>query len=416
MNSYANDFYSGDDVTVRVAHVVPSLALSQGGLRTAVLEIARGTGVAGVQSRIITTHLSGETTGAVDLPAPSLGVRSYKASSPLRLRNSWPMISRLRQDIADVDVVHIHGLYSLPAIYATLAARAERKPWIIQPHGMLESEQAEQGLKLAKRIFRTVAVPLMIDSAFSIVATSAREEREIRIMCDGADMVEVLPLGVSRNTTRNRGFSVRERESMTRWMSAPQEKRFLFLGRYTKKKNPHLLLSAWRDSKAFLESAQLLIAGNDDDLTSSQLELRIMELGIQDSVTLVGPLYGEDKFAAFQNAGVFVLPSARENFGFTVAEAIQAGCSVITTSGVDSADVVSKYGTGEVLTSLDVHLLADAIRRRVHSRALVTLERNASIDAAREFDWQAKVKGYLSCYVRAAGKIPVRRGAEADDS
>ena len=42
-----------------------------------------------------------------------------------------------------------------------------------------------------------------------------------------------------------------------------------------------------------------------------------------------GPLYGDDKAAALQEAEVFVLPSLNENFGVAAAEAMACGTPVI---------------------------------------------------------------------------------------
>ena len=44
-----------------------------------------------------------------------------------------------------------------------------------------------------------------------------------------------------------------------------------------------------------------------------------------------GPIFGDDKWAAYRDADVFVLPSRNENFGNTAAEAVAAGTPVIVT-------------------------------------------------------------------------------------
>ena len=47
--------------------------------------------------------------------------------------------------------------------------------------------------------------------------------------------------------------------------------------------------------------------------------------------TLIGPVFGAAKWAAYRDADVFVLPSQNENFGNTAAEAVAAGTPVIVT-------------------------------------------------------------------------------------
>ncbi|NNE82716.1 MAG: glycosyltransferase, partial [Alphaproteobacteria bacterium] len=62
------------------------------------------------------------------------------------------------------------------------------------------------------------------------------------------------------------------------------------------------------------------------------------ELKLQ-RVEFSGPLYGEDKWRAYQEADLYVLPSHSENFGMTVAEALAAGTPVITTRGAPWAEL-----------------------------------------------------------------------------
>jgi len=52
---------------------------------------------------------------------------------------------------------------------------------------------------------------------------------------------------------------------------------------------------------------------------------------VASSVSLCGPLFNGEKWAAYRDADVFVLPSQNENFGNAAAEAAAAGTPVITT-------------------------------------------------------------------------------------
>ena len=65
----------------------------------------------------------------------------------------------------------------------------------------------------------------------------------------------------------------------------------------------------------------------------SVVQQKIVELGLEDQVEVVGPLFGEAKDAAYRDADLFVLPSYSENFGIVVAEALSYGVPVLTTTG-----------------------------------------------------------------------------------
>ena len=50
-------------------------------------------------------------------------------------------------------------------------------------------------------------------------------------------------------------------------------------------------------------------------------------------VTFDGPLYGDEKVAAYRHADLFVLPTHSENFGMVVAEALAQECPAIVSHG-----------------------------------------------------------------------------------
>ena len=77
----------------------------------------------------------------------------------------------------------------------------------------------------------------------------------------------------------------------------------------------------------------MIIAGNDDSNHLPVVQQKIVELGLEDQVEVVGALFGEAKDAAYRDADLFVLPSYSENFGIVVAEALSYGVPVLTTTG-----------------------------------------------------------------------------------
>jgi poly(glycerol-phosphate) alpha-glucosyltransferase len=65
----------------------------------------------------------------------------------------------------------------------------------------------------------------------------------------------------------------------------------------------------------------LVIAGEDEDRHELVLRRMIVELGIEDSVLLPGPLFNEKKASALEGAEAFVLPSFSEGLPNAVLEA-----------------------------------------------------------------------------------------------
>jgi glycosyltransferase involved in cell wall biosynthesis len=63
----------------------------------------------------------------------------------------------------------------------------------------------------------------------------------------------------------------------------------------------------------------------------AEVEKRIIERGLEASVTILGPVYGKRKVELFRNATLLLLPSYIENFPVSVIEAAAAGLPVVAT-------------------------------------------------------------------------------------
>jgi len=77
---------------------------------------------------------------------------------------------------------------------------------------------------------------------------------------------------------------------------------------------------------------KMVIAGPDNGGYLPKMKKLAGDLRLQ-RVRFIGPVYGEEKTAAYQQADLFVLPTYSENFGMSVAEALAAGTPAIVTRG-----------------------------------------------------------------------------------
>ena len=113
---------------------------------------------------------------------------------------------------------------------------------------------------------------------------------------------------------------------------APGIKTLLYVGRLHAKKGLPNLMGAWRRLDPELRKEwRLVIAGWDDG--GHQLALRRLAstLRIEATVTFPGPLFGEEKKAAFHHCDGFVLPSLSEGLPIAALEAWACGKPVLMT-------------------------------------------------------------------------------------
>jgi glycosyltransferase involved in cell wall biosynthesis len=109
-------------------------------------------------------------------------------------------------------------------------------------------------------------------------------------------------------------------------------KTILSLGRVHPKKALDVLVRAWVTLEHRYPDWQVRIVGPGEGGHDDDLRRLAISLGVE-RLTIEGPLYGQDKAAAYRDAEVFVLPTRNENFGIVVAEALAAEVPVIATKG-----------------------------------------------------------------------------------
>ncbi len=225
------------------------------------------------------------------------------------------------------DLFHGHGIWHPSVHQMAVVANYRSKPYIISPRGMLEPWSLRQ-----KHLKKQVALLLYqhkdLAGAACLHATAPMEAANLRAL-GLHNPIAVIPNGIPLEE-----FPLKDSR-------APVGKRqLLFLSRLHPKKGLELLLQAWAGLPQNMAKAwELRIAGNGEETYVKQLQRVAAALGCGETVTFMGPLYGEAKVNAYQEASLFVLPTYSENFGIVVAEALACGTPVITTRGAPWEDL-----------------------------------------------------------------------------
>lgn len=129
----------------------------------------------------------------------------------------------------------------------------------------------------------------------------------------------------------------------------------LYLGRVHVKKGINFLIEAVAQLKEELQGYTVTIAGPGDDAYIKELKQLAANMGVDEMVQFVGPVYASNKWPLYRNADLFVLPTWSENFGIVVAEALASGTPVITTVGTPWSELEGRSNDNASTSSAQAH-------------------------------------------------------------
>ena len=243
------------------------------------------------------------------------------------------VISALRKNINDFNIIHLHGFRNFQNVFCNYYAKEHNIPYVLQAHGDLP--YANQKILIKKVIDSIIGYRLLHDAS-KVIALNKTEadqykkmgvsENKIEIVSNGIDLLEY-ECPPERGQFRNK------------YHISNNEKIILYLGRIHKTKGIDLLVEAYSDLVKDIKESRLVIVGPDDGHLS-ELKNQTTELGIEDKVLFTGPLFNRDKLTAYVDADVFVTPKF-SGLPVTFIEACACGLPIITTTEGDDIDWIN---------------------------------------------------------------------------
>ena len=351
----------------------------------------------GVEKRISGTPRAGAfKRSAFGWVGEDRGVEAIYLPTWLRYRaTSWnPGIGRfLRARLSEFDVAHIFGLYDLLGPAVAKACRKRKLPYVVEPIGMFVPIVRNV---LLKRLYHSFYGKELLAGAARVIATSEQEVRELSEGGIAKEKIELRRNGVMKPER------VPERGTFRRAKKIPADALLiLFLGRLSGKKSPELLLKSFAALPEQMNGQKVLLvyAGPDEQGMEGRLRSAAKELRITERVHFTGPIFGEEKWAAYRDADVFVLPSVNENFGNAAAEAAAVGTPVIVTENcgiaplLKEAGVIIRHDKGELTQALMTLFQDGTLRAQLSAAAKI---------AASEIGWEEPVEMIEMLYRKLA--------------
>lgn len=321
------------------------------------------------------------------------GVQSVYLPTWFRYRAaSWnPAVARFcRARLKEFEIVHIFGLYDLLGLAVARNCRKQKVPYVVEPIGMFVPIVRNI---LMKRMYHRVSGKEMLDGAAGIIATS---EQEVEELAGGGIPLTKIVL------RRNGVMTPRELPPPGEFrvkQGIPREALLvLFLGRLSSKKSPDLLLQAFARIPERIggRDVWLAFAGPDEAGMQGRLKELARQRGVQKRVIFSGAAFGEEKWSAYRDADVFVLPSQNENFGNTAVEAAACGTPVVVTENCGVAALLA--GIAGIVVPHETEAVARAVEQILGDSKLSERLSEGGKQAARKLGWDEPVSEMEKLY------------------
>jgi glycosyltransferase involved in cell wall biosynthesis len=375
---------AGSPQAPAVVHVTEDMAPLAGGVPAVVRQLSRRLAAGG--ARVGVVHASGD---ARDLQ-PQV---QTLACPPQGLRRAWShgpglrpgLAATLGTAIANGPVVHVHGVWAAPQLYAARAARAMGLPFVFTAHGMLEPWLwTQQGWRVrAKKAvyWRSLAQPALQRATVVHAITALERDHVFRLL--PKTRIEVIPnaieVGAAPTDTGDR------------------ERTVLFLGRIEPKKGVDILVRAFAEAGLSRDWALVVAGPAWSEPYLAELKRIAAELGLRDRVRFPGPVFGDAKRRLLETAWVMAAPSHSEVVGLVNLEAGERELPSITTHQTGLADWEEGGG---ILVQPEVADVARALRQACGWSASERRERGVSSRGLvqKTYSWEAVMPLWQSLY------------------
>ena len=270
---------------------------------------------------------------------------------------AWVYLKDLEKHLQDVDVIYTAGTYTSMGVQCARIAKKFHKPlvifeWETLPHH-LTSFLPPYALWTRNVAATADLFITMTDRAKNYLSSLGVPEEK---------QVTVYP---SVDISLFQGFKQHDDKKC----------RILFVGRLTREKGLHELLSAFKRVHTQFPHTELVICGR------GEMEKDVRQLAQNTPIVYKGFLDNRDLPSIFRSVNLFCLPSRNrtlgpvtiweEQFGFVFVEAMAAGLPIVTTDNgaipevVGKNNLIARQNDVDDLTQKLVQLINDPQKRHV---------------------------------------------------
>lgn len=366
---------------MKVLHVIPAIGSTYGGPTTAILNLVEALARQGIQTDLIATNVNGEQV--LDLPVQTwIEQQGYR----LQVFPCWqfqdykvsPSMARwLFRHVADYNLVDTHAIFSLTNLSAYWACQQQQIPYIIHPHGMLDTWALSYKSWKKYPYYQYLERPAL-NRASAIRALAIPEVNTLKQLKLKPPIVSI-PNGIWDKEFTN---PPQPQQFFQAFPQTQDKTLILFLGRIDPKKGLDLLATAFAQVHQQFPDTHLVIAGPDNIGFLPTVQQYFADTCCLEAVTFTGMLTGSLKRSALAAATLYVAPSYSEGFSMSVLEGMASGlpCVITTACNFPEAAAANAAQVVEIDAQAIAQSLLDCLKHPQEAKEMG--------DRARQFIFQ----------------------------
>jgi glycosyltransferase involved in cell wall biosynthesis len=277
------------------------------------------------------------------------------------------------------DLVHMHSVFLLRQ--ATLARQliAAKIPYIITPHGGLDSQRGQ----LKKKVYNFLIERRRFAKAGAITVVAPREAETVHAFVPHYQKI----VRWVANPFNADGLTDID------WQGNVTAKKVVFLGRFDVL---HKGLDFLINMASHLPDVEFHLYGNEDQKTKQWLSQ--LQQNCTANVHFHQPVYGAEKFQVLVNASLYIQTSRWEGFPVSIVEAMHLGLPCAISERPNFATLFREQDLGLVL-SQDVAIAATQLSEALNQpERLRNWSERARVFAYQHFQPRTVAKNYLDLY------------------